>query len=186
MMSKRDEQAKETKQKIIESARLLIREKGIENVSVDDITKNAGVAKGSYYVYFKKKEDIIGEIGCLEFTYINEELEKMSSLNIVEKLKYYFKRYLDGITSLGVEINRSWLKNNLDCDCKVNYDHDTLLKILTIARDNNELKDDTNLEALTYHIISILYGLTLIWLMSGKLEEENAIKIELILEPYLK
>ena len=32
MMSKRDEQAKETKQKIIESARLLIREQGIENV----------------------------------------------------------------------------------------------------------------------------------------------------------
>ena len=91
MMSKRDEQAKETKQKIIESARLLIREKGIENVSVDDITKNAGVAKGSYYVYFKKKEDIIGEIGCLEFTYINEELDPLTRNNLGCTLVAAFK-----------------------------------------------------------------------------------------------
>ena len=72
-MGKREEQALQTKTKIITAAKLLIREKGIDNVSVDDITKQAGVAKGSYYVYFKKKEDIVGEIGCMEFRYINEE-----------------------------------------------------------------------------------------------------------------
>ncbi len=49
-MGKREENAIQTKTKIIEAAKTLIRENGIDNVSVDDITKLAGVAKGSYYV----------------------------------------------------------------------------------------------------------------------------------------
>ena len=52
-MGKREDQALQTKNKIIEAAKKLIIENGFDNVSVDDITKLAGVAKGSYYVYFK-------------------------------------------------------------------------------------------------------------------------------------
>ena len=86
-MSIRDEKAQQTKIKIIEAAKELIQNNGISNVSVDDITKLAGVAKGSFYVYFKKKEDIIGEIGCMEFRYINEEISNMKSINIVRFMK---------------------------------------------------------------------------------------------------
>ena len=38
-MGKREEKAMNTKNKIIEAARTLIKENGIENISVDDITK---------------------------------------------------------------------------------------------------------------------------------------------------
>ena len=103
-MNKRDESAIKTKDKIINAARTLIKDNGIDNVSVDDITKAAGVAKGSYYVYFKKKEDIISEIGCLEFRYINEEMNEMKNQGVADKLKYYFKRYKEGLLELGVEL----------------------------------------------------------------------------------
>ena len=165
-MGKREENAIQTKTKIIEAAKTLIRENGIDNVSVDDITKLAGVAKGSYYVYFKKKEDIVGAIGCMEFRYINEELSKMDNLDIISKLKYYFIRYKEGVKDLGVEISKCWLQNNLNCRCKLEYDFNSISSIIRIAVEKKELKEDTNISSLTYKIISILYGLMLIWIMA--------------------
>jgi AcrR family transcriptional regulator len=35
---------------------------GIEKTSIDDITKNAGVAKGTFYLYFNDKYDILNKL----------------------------------------------------------------------------------------------------------------------------
>lgn len=48
-----------TKQKIFESALSLFREKGFEQVSIQEITKKAGTSKGSFYSYYATKSDII-------------------------------------------------------------------------------------------------------------------------------
>jgi len=45
--------AERTKAKLTASARKLISERGFDNVSVEEITKDAGVAKGTFY---RKKE----------------------------------------------------------------------------------------------------------------------------------
>lgn len=45
-----------TKRKIIESADLLFREYGFENVSVDSIVKKAEISKGDFYVHFDSKD----------------------------------------------------------------------------------------------------------------------------------
>lgn len=189
-MGIRDEKASQTKNKIIEAAKELIKDKGLSNVSVDDITKQAGVAKGSFYVYFKKKEDIIGEIGCMEFRYINEELNNMNNLNIKEKLNYYAKRYKDGVLELGIEISKCWLQNNLNCRCKLEYDYSAISNIIKDAIKNNELKKDTNVSILTYKIISALYGLMLIWIMAdGSIkiaDMDDVTKFSDILIPYLE
>ena len=43
---------------MVESAKKLIAEKGYNNTKVEDITNEAQVAKGTFYTYFKTKEDI--------------------------------------------------------------------------------------------------------------------------------
>lgn len=58
-MTRRDLQAIETKKKIYDTAVRLLSEKGYDNTSIDDICTASGVAKGSFYHYFKKKSDII-------------------------------------------------------------------------------------------------------------------------------
>lgn len=47
-----------TKQTIFDSALQLFRDKGYENVSVDEIVEKAGVAKGTFYIYFSSKSQI--------------------------------------------------------------------------------------------------------------------------------
>lgn len=55
----RKEKAEETRKKLYASAEKLFRKDGYETVSIDDIAKDAGVAKGSFYVHFESKDALI-------------------------------------------------------------------------------------------------------------------------------
>ncbi|WP_312095455.1 TetR/AcrR family transcriptional regulator [Aminipila sp.] len=57
----RKEKAAETKKKIFETAVQLIKDKGYHHVTVSEICKTSGLAKGSFYVHYKSKEDIVRE-----------------------------------------------------------------------------------------------------------------------------
>lgn len=51
-----------TKQQLYRCAMELFREKGYDQVSVDEIVRKAGTAKGTFYIYFSSKADIITEM----------------------------------------------------------------------------------------------------------------------------
>lgn len=57
----RKEQAQATKKKIFETSVKLIKDFGYDNVTVSHICREAGIAKGSFYVHYRSKEDIIRE-----------------------------------------------------------------------------------------------------------------------------
>ena len=48
----------EKERKLFDSALKLFIEKGIHNTSISDITNNAGLAKGTFYLYFKYKYEL--------------------------------------------------------------------------------------------------------------------------------
>ncbi|MFC7440289.1 TetR/AcrR family transcriptional regulator [Laceyella putida] len=52
----------ETKRKIIDAAFQLMADKGFDAVSIDDIMTSIGRAKGSFYVHFKSKEELLYEV----------------------------------------------------------------------------------------------------------------------------
>ena len=55
----RDTNRKEKERVLLDAALLLFLNRGVEGVSVDDITKAADVAKGSFYRYFKDQEALV-------------------------------------------------------------------------------------------------------------------------------
>ncbi|MBP1154612.1 MULTISPECIES: TetR/AcrR family transcriptional regulator [unclassified Paenibacillus] len=54
--------------KIIESALKLFEEKGYHSTKISDIVQDAGMAKGTFYLYFKSKEDMFRHVAeaCLD------------------------------------------------------------------------------------------------------------------------
>jgi AcrR family transcriptional regulator len=56
---KRDANRRARTQGLLQAAERLFLERGIENVSIDDITREAKVAKGSFYRYFADKEELV-------------------------------------------------------------------------------------------------------------------------------
>lgn len=82
--------------RIIDSAFELFEKNGPHVVSIDEIVKSAGIAKGTFYLYFHDKHDLISKL-ILEKAekYINEiSFEKKEIANDVEfceKLKSYIE-----------------------------------------------------------------------------------------------
>lgn len=60
--TRRDQQARETRTKLIETALHLFAEKGVDNTSIKDIAREAGVAQGLLYHYFAGKDDLLWRV----------------------------------------------------------------------------------------------------------------------------
>lgn len=199
-MNKRQQSAIKTKQKLIQAALKLLKENGLGSINVEEITKEAGVAKGTFYVYFKCKEDIIAEYSRYPFREIDDELKNMQETNLIDKLTYYFHRFMQCVEAPGINICREWIKAVIDPNNTQNsqdsgkwvYDFEMLKEILDTAIKNNELKKETPVELLTHLIISQLYGMMTCWCMSdGKFEPLDwtdkfcKVQIKNILNEYL-
>ena len=66
-----------TKLQIIEATAQCILDSGLENVSVDEIAKTAKIAKGSVYVYFQNKDELLGEGAKLLIDQRIKQFEKL-------------------------------------------------------------------------------------------------------------
>lgn len=58
----RKKRADERRGQLLEAARTVFSSKGYHAATVEDITKAAGVAKGTFYLYFSKKREIFYEL----------------------------------------------------------------------------------------------------------------------------
>ncbi len=67
MIGTRRESAKhQRRERIYAAALFLFREQGYEQTTIDQITKRAGVAKGTFFNYFESKEAIVKYLGARE------------------------------------------------------------------------------------------------------------------------
>ncbi|MGI5889109.1 MAG: TetR/AcrR family transcriptional regulator [Oscillospiraceae bacterium] len=84
---------------LLKSAFSLFKEKGFNETSVSDITENAGVAKGTFYLYFKDKFDILNSIAQRKAHEIFEDAYNKMSLcgfrSFEDKLIFIVNSILD-------------------------------------------------------------------------------------------
>ena len=62
------------KEKIMKVAQDLFLKKGFSNVPVEEITRKAGISKGSFYTYFKSKDELLKEIATKSIETFKEKL----------------------------------------------------------------------------------------------------------------
>ncbi len=72
--------------------RKLIQEKEYKSIRIEDITKGAGVAKGSFYTYFSSKDDILSTLLLNRMVEVEKVLEER--INKVEGLDEKVRAYI--------------------------------------------------------------------------------------------
>ena len=96
-MGKIAQNKKAKEEALFRTAFELFTTKGIEKTTISDIVEKAGVAKGTFYLYFKDKHDLMDRIiirkGALVLKYVLEELKKTK-----EKLRMPFPEQMVFIT----------------------------------------------------------------------------------------
>lgn len=104
--------AERTKEKLLASAQKLINERGYDRVSVEDITKDSGVAKGTFYHYFKTKDEIVGEI-VERAGYARYQSVLAMDAPVEERLYQYFLNFFEGADFVGIRLSREWMRKVL-------------------------------------------------------------------------
>ena len=171
----RQARAAETRKRIVATAKKLITENGFENVSIEEIAKEAEVSTGSFYTYFKKKEDVIEELNQLSFYRLAEITNEMKDKGLDDRLKYYCRQFLAEIERVGIEICRQWIRNNITPvnmeisgkeTTKYNHDYLAMKSLLEEGIRRGELTVDTPVDEMAFYINTQLYGLMVAWCMT--------------------
>ena len=83
--TKQEKKAAQTRRSLLNSAFALFAERGYERVTVEDITKHAGVSKGTFYFHFSAKEAVLTEYFLQIDDLYAESYSRMSKNQTTEK-----------------------------------------------------------------------------------------------------
>ena len=195
-MSLREKKKIETKNRIFEVSGKLFKEKGFENTTIDEITKEAGIAKGTFFNYFPTKESLILYFAeqKADLIYDLRQEEALTHLPTKERIKRFLVAMAESyekdkdLTKLlfmeykrYIEISRPELN-------KERSPHYRLIKVLLdlleegIAK-GDVRKTDTRMAAETLN--AVYFHTLMMWLKSEKdfsFSRDISAKIDLLFE----
>lgn len=173
-MTNRQLAALETRRKLLEAAKKLVCEKGLVNTSIEEITKACGVSNGTFYTYFKRKEDVVFALSQEMYQGIYEEAQAHDG-PFMERLVFYMVNFSGHIERDGLKLCQEWVRNTVDPDLaeppynknKLYVDIDSMKGMIEKGIERGELKKDTPVAALSHALVDVIYGEMLCWDMSG-------------------
>jgi len=99
----------ENKSKILEATVQLLKEKGVENVTVRNVCAKAGIAVGTFYYYFQNKDDLM-------FYFVSEGFYdadlRSSENNITSRIIELYMTLINHYLELGLPFVKSFYSNN--------------------------------------------------------------------------
>jgi AcrR family transcriptional regulator len=93
-MMLREMRKKQTKEAIIKYSIELFKKKGYENVTVEEITTACGIAKGTFFNYFPKKEYILRYLMDSYIELLDDIVERNQHGDVKENLLHIFRDIL--------------------------------------------------------------------------------------------
>lgn len=156
---------------VIEAAVVLFKEKGYENVSVNDICKAAGVARSSFYLMFSGKKDIVDRILSnvrLDSNELTNDL--ITAKNDFERMWVLCNRYLKVANSFGPEMTgtlfRLELLEEIDLLGEVHKIDAWMIELTRNAQEMGVIKSPEPAKIIAPASVDIVYYVTYEWCKS--------------------
>lgn len=152
MATKRQQQAQETKEKLLKAASKLISERGFDAVSINDIVSECGVAAGTFYLYFKSKDELLIYLSHQIHTEISRMLEETEGDSGLARLRQVLEKWRQKFDSsdsnfhlqtyrVYVALNIKGEEHSQRNDAK--FEEEVFYRCLTDAVAQGELAGDT-------------------------------------------
>ncbi len=198
-MSLRAKKKQETKKRIFEVSGKLFKEKGFDNTTVDEITKEAGIAKGTFFNYFptkesllfyfrEQKEELIFDI--LEFHIASDIPARNKIKDFLVLLAENYEQDKELMRLLFFEHKRILMTSRTSDDGKKKkHNYKRMISILCAflkeGMENNEIKGNIDLKIASETLHAIYFHSLMIWLhsdMDYSFSGDISSKIDIIFE----
>ncbi len=198
-MKNEKSKAKQTRQKIIDAMKELLKEKSADDIIIEEITLKACVARGSFYTYFKRKEDVISAIALEKYEAAKKKALK-SSGDVYERIAAYMKESAAVIEKNTLQIAQQWLKSIIaplpqDESGAEKFDNDceAIASILNDGIEKGSLKPDLPVEQVARSMVESYYGAIAAWCVTkGKTKLTENIEnycscfLKIVIDKYVK
>lgn len=180
----RHPRAERTRARIREAANNLFLRDGFENTTVDAIVAGAGISKGTFYLHFQHKEDLLLEYGSRRLQRIREMLPDLIGRKTFREA---FNEILDAVVrgkAWGREITGLAIQEMGTSAERlpVEAPHELIQPLVELAQVRGEIRDDIPPEALSRFALRSVLGALRDWgLGSDDTDRETAIQYALTL-----
>lgn len=189
-LNKRDLQAIETQKKLLETSIDLIIKKGYDNVTVSEICSACQVAKGTFYIYFESKKDIVIKIlKDINHTMLNDKVWD-DSATATEQFMEYIELYMRSINQQGVDFTRVFLtiiiqQNFDDKTVKANLHEEIVCQIINRGMESGEFRRDIPTNMLYSYLRAYIFGIMMDWCAASgeySIQEEGRKAVMIFIE----
>lgn len=195
--TKRQQQALETREKIVNCALRLFGEKGFDNVSMEMIAEETNTSIGAIYHHFSGKEEIAAQtLASLDegyeeyFEYLMED-EAAQALTPLKKLEEYFV-FVQIRSSETKSLNYAYIHDLRDtADTMIlGVSKDRMIyqnyeKLIRLCQEKGELPQDSEAERIISVLTQVSRGLLVDWMLqkqSFDIEDQARILIHIVLQ----
>jgi len=151
----------------------IIRQHGVEYVTVTNICKTAGVSVGSFYHHFGSKDELLAHYLIEAFDRRADEFERIDSGDVVEDLLEYYRLYNSFLLEQGFTFIRNFYTNtNRGLYSRRSYLlgtksyvplTGTVHRILRAGLERGQLTPDCDREQLVYDMSVLEKGVLFDW-----------------------
>ena len=166
-LTKRQEKAIETKNRIYGAAIELMDRRGFERITIADISRKAGVSVGAFYHYFKSKNDILAEIFRKADDYFSTEVLPVLNVNtqtVPRKIVKYFDYYARFNVSSGVETTQQLFNPKIKFFIKKGRPMLTILQdLISEGQEKQQIRTNASPEELARFLFILARGIVFEW-----------------------
>ena len=164
-VSSRKQQALETKTRIYQTALSLMEKKNYQSITIEEISKSAGVSVGAFYHYFKSKNDIFFEIYQEADRYFEEYVAmELKAAPGQPRILEYFAHYAEYCQRVGLDTVKSLY--NPDNKLFIRYDRfmlQLLKQVVNEAQTEQLLTVDLSAQQITEYLLIAARGVVCDW-----------------------
>lgn len=182
MAGLREQKKKQTKAAILDAALTLFSRKGYDNTSIEELSRAAGIGKGTIYTYFNTKSEIFLAFCEEQLEFVYKELAEKSDVRapLIQQLLTMFMGEFQFI-SRNKEFGRILMREmvfpkELTVDRSRELDNkyiDLLVPMFKEAQSKGELRTDLELILVTGHFYALYIMTVSGWYMGRLFSEED-------------
>lgn len=164
-LTQRKIQAQKTKKTIYEAAMQLMNKKGFGNTTIAEISKKANVSVGTFYLYYKTKEDIFFELYQKADVYFkNDVAGQLTGKSALDQIIIFFSNYARYNQDQGVDaISQLYNTKNKLFITKGRYMHLLLEKIIKEGQTGQEIIADMSPQEIADYLFIMARGTVYDW-----------------------
>ncbi|WP_162523533.1 TetR/AcrR family transcriptional regulator [Calorimonas adulescens] len=171
-----------TSERIIDCALELFKQRGFDNVTINDICNAVNITKRTFYYHFKSKDDLLGKFYTKVYDLNKQSISRLlSASNFWEQIWIIVGDYVDYTIQYGHEILKQVFKANLN-ENKGTFSledalvQQLLLPIIKKAQEAGHVRNQSSPESLYEATCHIVIGIAVMWCIhNGGFDEKSII-----------